>query len=114
MRVVIKRSLLVCCASFLLTVAAFASMQSESEQGNQVELSIVDTGAKAEVLAPVLPAAVCKKPLYFTFDTGHMEIAPFVEEVLQRQQVRATFFLANERTRTGGGSLDDVWAPWWK
>jgi peptidoglycan/xylan/chitin deacetylase (PgdA/CDA1 family) len=114
MRVVIKRSLLVCCASFLLTVVAFASTQSESEQGNQVELSIVDTGARTEVLEPVFPAAVCKKPLYLTFDTGHMEIAPFVEEVLQRQQVRATFFLANERTRTGGGSLDDVWAPWWK
>lgn len=114
MRVVIKRSMLVCSASFLLTVVAFASTQSESEQGNQVELSIVDTGARTEVLEPVFPAAVCKKPLYLTFDTGHMEIAPFVEEVLQRQQVRATFFLANERTRTGGGSLDDVWAPWWK
>jgi peptidoglycan/xylan/chitin deacetylase (PgdA/CDA1 family) len=57
---------------------------------------------------------VCAKPLYLTFDTGHMEIAPLVEEVLSRQKVRATFFLANERTRTGGGSLDDEWAPWWK
>ncbi len=58
--------------------------------------------------------AMCAKPVYLTFDTGHMEIAPFVEEVLTRQDVRATFFLANERTRTGGGSLDDTWAPWWK
>jgi peptidoglycan/xylan/chitin deacetylase (PgdA/CDA1 family) len=49
-----------------------------------------------------------------TFDTGHMEIAPFVEAVLNRQNVRATFFLANERTRTGGGSLDEHWAPWWQ
>lgn len=54
------------------------------------------------------------KPLYLTFDTGHMEIAPLVAEVLARQQVLATFFLANEKTRTGGGSLDDTWAPWWK
>ena len=114
MRVVIKRSLLVCCASWLLIAGAFASTQTESEQGNQIELSVVDTGARTEVLEPDAPAAVCKKPLYLTFDTGHMEIAPFVAEVLQRQQVRATFFLANERTRTGGGSLDDVWAPWWK
>jgi peptidoglycan/xylan/chitin deacetylase (PgdA/CDA1 family) len=25
-----------------------------------------------------------------------------------------TFFLANEKTRTGGHSLDDTWAPWWR
>lgn len=58
--------------------------------------------------------AACDKPVYLTFDTGHMAIAPFVAEVLQRQQVQATFFLANEPTKTGGSSLDDSWAPWWK
>ena len=56
----------------------------------------------------------CAKPLYLTFDTGHMEIAPFVAEVLNRQQVRVTFFAANERTQTGSGSLSAHWAPWWK
>ena len=29
----------------------------------------------------------CDKPLYLTLDTGHMEIAPLVAEVLKRQQV---------------------------
>jgi peptidoglycan/xylan/chitin deacetylase (PgdA/CDA1 family) len=43
-----------------------------------------------------------------------MQVAPLVAEVLLRQHVRATFFLANEPTRTGGTSLDEVWAPWWK
>ncbi len=43
-----------------------------------------------------------------------MGIAPLVAEVLQRQQVKVTFFLANEKTRSGGASLDDEWAPWWK
>ena len=47
----------------------------------------------------------CKKPLYLTFDTGHMEVAPLVAEVLKRQQVRVTFFAANERTKEGDGSL---------
>ena len=60
------------------------------------------------------PKAACTKPLYLTFDTGHMEIAPFVAEVLNRQQVRVTFFAANERTQTGDGSLGTHWAPWWK
>ena len=72
--------------------------------------------AIALVAAAALPAraADCGKPVYLTFDTGHMEIAPFVAEVLARQQVKVTFFAANERTRTGDGSLGDHWAPWWK
>jgi peptidoglycan/xylan/chitin deacetylase (PgdA/CDA1 family) len=59
-------------------------------------------------------AAPCAKPVYLTFDTGHMGVAPLVAEVLARQGVKVTFFLANERTRTGGGSLDDEWAAWWR
>lgn len=56
----------------------------------------------------------CDKPLYLSFDTGHMEIAPLVAQVLARQQVRVTFFAANERTRQGDGSLGEYWAPWWR
>lgn len=43
-----------------------------------------------------------------------MEIAPLVAEVLRRHDVKVTFFLANERTKTGGHSLDDQWAGWWR
>lgn len=56
----------------------------------------------------------CKKPLYLTFDTGHMEIAPLVADVLRRQQVRVTFFAAQEATKEGDGSLGAHWAPWWR
>jgi peptidoglycan/xylan/chitin deacetylase (PgdA/CDA1 family) len=56
----------------------------------------------------------CKNPLYLTFDTGHMEIAPLVAQVLQRQAIQVTFFAANERTKTGDGSLGNHWAPWWR
>lgn len=58
--------------------------------------------------------ARCSQPVYLTFDTGHMGVAPLVAEVLARHGVKATFFLANERTRTDGSSLDDEWAPWWR
>jgi peptidoglycan-N-acetylmuramic acid deacetylase len=62
---------------------------------------------------------LCKRPVYLTIDTGHMGVAPGVAEVLARQQVKATFFLANERTqavgqRPEGHTLDDAWAPWWR
>jgi peptidoglycan-N-acetylmuramic acid deacetylase len=75
--------------------------------------------ALAAAAAPLTQAApsatpVCSHPVYLTFDTGHMGVAPLVADVLQRHQVRATFFLANEPTKTGGTSLDDVWAPWWR
>lgn len=73
--------------------------------------------ALAVLPAPLLaqaPAADCGKPVYLTFDTGHMAVAPLVADVLQRQQVRVTFFGANEKTQEGDGSLGDHWAPWWK
>ena len=43
-----------------------------------------------------------------------MEVAPLMAEVLNRHQVKVTFFAANERTKTGDGSLGAYWAPWWK
>ncbi len=58
--------------------------------------------------------AACDKPVYLSFDTGHMGVAPKVAEVLARQQVKVSFFLADEKTLTDGTSLDAVWAPWWK
>ena len=73
---------------------------------------------RAEVLAALLACAgvaqACERPVYLTFDTGHMGVAPLVAEVLNRHAVKVTFFIANERTRTGGGSLDAEWAPWWR
>lgn len=59
-------------------------------------------------------AVACNKPVYLTFDTGHMAVAPLVADVLNRHGVKATFFLANEKTKDGGASLDERWAPWWK
>lgn len=64
------------------------------------------TGAKAQNL--------CEKPLYLTFDTGTMDTAPLIADVLRRQNVKVTFFAANERTAVGDGSLGNHWAGWWK
>ena len=79
--------------------------------------------AAALISAAALPAspalatsavAACAQPVYLTFDTGHMGVAPLVAEVLRRHEVKVTFFLANERTIEGGSSLDERWAPWWR
>jgi peptidoglycan-N-acetylmuramic acid deacetylase len=70
-------------------------------------------GAATAAESAACTGAATDRPVYLTFDTGHMAIAPLVAEVLNRHGVKATFFLANERTKTGGSSLDDAWAPWW-
>lgn len=65
---------------------------------------------------PVSPPSqpVCTQPVYLSFDTGHMGVAPLVAEVLQRQQVKVTFFAAQEKTRQGDGTLGEHWANWWR
>lgn len=70
-------------------------------------------------MAWVLPGqaaspGACDKPLYLTFDTGHMGVADLIAEVLRRHEVRATFFAADERTKVGDGSLGTHWASWWR
>ncbi len=62
----------------------------------------------------VARAAECTKPVYLTLDTGHMGVADQIAEVLSRQQVKVTFFAANERTQVGDGSLGEHWAAWWR
>jgi peptidoglycan-N-acetylmuramic acid deacetylase len=65
-------------------------------------------------VAALALAAGCTQPVYLSFDTGHMGVAPLVAEVLNKHGVKATFFLASEPTQTGGSSLDEQWAPWWR
>lgn len=65
-------------------------------------------------MAPASAQDGCTRPVYLTFDTGHMGVAPLIADVLARHQVRVTFFAANEATQAGDGSLGEHWAAWWK
>lgn len=56
----------------------------------------------------------CKKTVYLSFDTGNMSVAQTVADILNRQHVKATFFLANEKTSRGDFSLDDSWKTYWQ
>ena len=58
--------------------------------------------------------AACKGTVYLTFDTGNMRHAELIAATLARHRVRATFFLANERTPRGDFALDDGWAQYWR
>ncbi len=43
-----------------------------------------------------------------------MGVALLIADVLNRQDIKVTFFAANERTQEGDGTLGSHWASWWK
>jgi peptidoglycan-N-acetylmuramic acid deacetylase len=60
-------------------------------------------------------AAACNGgSLYLTIDTGSMSQAENIAATLKKHNIRATFFLANEKTMRGDYSLDPSWGPFWK
>jgi len=69
-------------------------------------------------LMALLPLAAiaqpCTRVVYLTFDTGNMRHAEAIAATLRRHDVKATFFLANEKTTRGDSSLDAAWAGYWK
>jgi len=69
--------------------------------------------AHASLVQATAAPVSCDKPLYLTLDTGHMAVAPWMSQVLLRQQVKVTFFAAQEPTQEGDGSLGTHWAAWW-
>ena len=71
------------------------------------------TVLKAALSAPAGPAA-CKGTIYLTFDTGSQAQAELIAETLKRHRIKATFFLANEKTVRGDYSLDPSWSAYWK
>ncbi len=58
---------------------------------------------------PIAAAPTCDKPLYLTLDTGHMDVAQMMADVLNKHQVKATFFVANEKTKDDKGSMSFEW-----
>jgi peptidoglycan/xylan/chitin deacetylase (PgdA/CDA1 family) len=58
-------------------------------------------------------APACRGTLYLTLDTGNMAHAEAIAGTLARHDVKATFFLANERTPRGDFALDDSWREYW-
>lgn len=59
-------------------------------------------------------AASCVGTVYLTIDTGNMQPAEDMAAVLKKHAVKATFFLANEKTARGDTSLDPSWTAFWK
>ena len=62
-----------------------------------------------------IPAAGCTGgTVYLTLDTGNMASAELIADILKRHRIKASFFLANEKTPAGNFALDDDWAGYWR
>ncbi len=66
------------------------------------------------LLSAVSLIAQCSGTLYLTIDTGTMSQAELIANTLRKHHVKATFFLANEKTYRGDWTLDDSWAGYWQ
>ncbi|MCM8595791.1 polysaccharide deacetylase family protein [Accumulibacter sp.] len=78
-----------------------------------VAAAILASGT-VEVGATAAAPPACKGTLYLTFDTGNMRHADLIAATLARHEVKATFFLAQEKTSRGDHALDPAWAPYWQ
>jgi peptidoglycan/xylan/chitin deacetylase (PgdA/CDA1 family) len=77
-------------------------------------VAVLGATAITSVAAQADTATDCRGTVYLTFDTGNMRHAELIAATLRKHEVKATFFLANERTPRGDFSLDPAWAGFWK
>ena len=75
---------------------------------------VAASAALALAAAGAAAAQQCRGHVYLTLDTGNMSRAEEIAAILRRHEVRATFFLANEKTARDDFSLDPSWAGSWK
>jgi peptidoglycan/xylan/chitin deacetylase (PgdA/CDA1 family) len=59
-------------------------------------------------------AGECRGTVYLTFDTGNMAQAETIARILKQEQVRATFFLADEKTFRHDTALAPAWREYWR
>lgn len=84
---------------------------------NILRAAITCMAAVSSIAISVADAATppaCKGTIYLTFDTGSQSQAQLIADTLNRHHIKATFFLANEKTVNGDYSLGLAWAPYWK
>ncbi len=70
--------------------------------------------AALTLFATSVTAGTCTGTVYLTLDTGDMSQADTIAKILNEENVKATFFIANERRFRGDRALDPAWADFWR
>lgn len=98
--------------------AAARAANAQARERNGPARRAAEARAAGLAAAPgAMPAkrAFCSKgTIYLTFDTGSQSQAELIADTLNRHKIKATFFLANEKTVRGDYSLDPSWSAFWK
>jgi peptidoglycan/xylan/chitin deacetylase (PgdA/CDA1 family) len=105
-----------------LNAAARAANAQARERNGPAQRAAEARAAGLAAAAGAAPAAAaqakhafCSKgTIYLTFDTGSQSQAELIADTLSRHKIKATFFLANEKTVRGDYSLDPSWSAYWK
>ena len=63
---------------------------------------------------PAAGGAACNGTVYLTLDTGSMSQADNIARTMNKHNVKATFFLANEKSVRGDYTLEEGWADYWR
>jgi len=96
------------------TAAPAATTAPAVPAASAVAMASAAAGAGAKPQSALLRHSACKGTIYLTFDTGSQSQATLIADTLNRHQIKATFFLANEKTVNGDYSLDPSWSAYWK
>ena len=70
--------------------------------------------ASLVIAGAVHAAPACKGTLYLALFTSNMSQAENIARTLAQRDVKATFFLANEKTVRGDYTLDRAWGDYWR
>ncbi len=70
--------------------------------------------ASLVIAGAVHAAPACKGTLYLALFTSNMSQAENIARILAQRDVKATFFLANEKTVRGDYTLDPAWGDYWR
>ncbi|SDY19856.1 Peptidoglycan/xylan/chitin deacetylase, PgdA/CDA1 family [Collimonas sp. OK242] len=84
-------------------------------QRNLLAAAVALAALAPAALSLAQPAKACSSgTLFLSFDTGSQSQAEYIAQTLRRHHIKATFFMANEKTVNGDYTLDPAWAPFWK
>ena len=104
-------------SSFAIVRRFFDSIKPVQGRAGRLGRALTACAALLSASIPAVAAgdvAMCRGQVYLTLDTGNMSHAELIADILRRHQVRATFFLANEKTPRGDHSLDPSWGDYWR
>lgn len=85
-----------------------------TRRANKIFLAGLLTFIACAPMSTLAQSSPCRAKIFLTFDTGSMSQAQLIADTLRQHAIRASFFLANEKTIRGDASLEPGWDAYWR